>query len=301
MPRNKLDLVRAMRRPRRLDDSTAGTIARVGLGLIGTGVVLGGLYALYTADPPPPVPAPASPAKHAAPAPAPAPAPSYPDIVCMPRTELDDKHIVGAGVCLTNDYRKAGKPRTLTVFLIHEHEYIKTKGGHALSGKTFWCFPMGGRKPLTDALPAQKAAEELNEELHVKIRGDRIGDPTHFCRVDVPVGEPTNPKHMAFYVSRRSGEGNCGQLTREGFQTRRDAAIKQYGQGSAYAESFEMTHVPVENLLKDGPSGTCRDIDGTELVLRDVMKKLLKAPDFRATLQSALDSYNEYIQLQALP
>lgn len=291
MPRNKLDLVRAMRRPRRLDDSTASTIARVGLGLICTGVVLGGLYALYTADPPPPVPAPASPAKHAAPAPAPAPAQSYPDMVCLHRADRDDVHIVVVGVCLTNDYRRAGKPRTLTVFLIQEEVTIKK----TQERNKVWCFPMGGRKPLEDGVPAEKAADELNEELHVKIAGDRIGDPAHFCRVDVPVGQPANPKHMAFYVSRRPGEGNCGKLSRDEFATRREADKRK---GYAFTESLAMTHVPVENLLSDGLSGKCKDIDGTELVLRDVMKRLLNAPDFSATLQSALDSYNQY---KALP
>lgn len=235
----------------------------VALGLIGTGVVLGGLYALYAAG-----------------------APRYRGMVCAHRADREDEHIVGVGVCLTTDYITKGGERVLTAFFIYE--LVKGEG-HV------WGLPHGGRTARTDGSPARKASEELDEELHVPIKESRIGDPTHFCRVDVRSGRSS---HMALYVSRRPGEGNCSELTRDEFAKRKAA---DWHKGYAFREAEKMTHVPIQSMLS-AKDGVCLDIYGNELKLRRLLfDKLLPDANFRETLQRALDSYNEYTRSKARP
>jgi hypothetical protein len=205
-----------------------------------------------------------------------------------------DEWIVAVGVCLTIDYQKNGK-RALTAFFIEE----KMK-----NGSWCWCMPMGSREyqyrcpgpGSPGKSPAQKASEELKEELHHEIEPGLLGTAEHFCRVDVNSEYRKNrTHHMAFFVSRKPNEGNCGGYSRSEFLTRRAA---DWHKGHSYRETRAMAHVPVENLLAvpvDNRDVYCQDVDGNWLQLRAVLKKLLRNEDFRKALQLALEYYDRCV------
>ena len=209
-----------------------------------------------------------------------------------------DIQIFGAGVCLTIDYRRAGTPRALCAFLIQEE----------VNKQLVWCLPMGGRKPDIEnpPSPAQSASSELEEELHHKIGPEHFAFKDSFCRVDVRNKDDKVFKHMAFYVSRKPGLHGCDTYySREEFMKRRDADVHKHKGSHAYKEAVDMTHVPVENLLSlpladlynESLDVFCPDINNNLLKLRDVLKKVLRNPDFRKALECAL-IYYDYDKLQ---
>ncbi len=146
--------------------------------------------------------------------------------------------------------------------------------------------------------PAQKAAEELEEELHLEIdRPELLGNAEHFCRVDVNSEYQDPTHHMAFFVSRMPNEGGCKGFSREKFK---DGLKADWNKGHSFQETRAMAHVPVENLLRvavpvDDRDIYCEDIDGTRLLLRPVLKKLLRNKDFCMALQLALKYYDRCV------
>ena len=207
-----------------------------------------------------------------------------------------DARISDVGACLTNVYHRSGRAIALTVFLVQEK-------ARALPGKDqpeqlVWGLPMGSYRLSPGADVADQASNELDEELHFPISAARMRDPSAFRRVDVPHdAHMSASKSSTFFVSLQPGEGGCGHYTRAEFQHRRVArkALVDAGQlPHCYKVTKAMTHVPVANLLhaQCAATGRCLDIDGNELVLRDVLwTSVLRNEAFRAALGEVLGAY----------